>query len=96
MGKPSASDPANVAPPPTPPTPPTLGAAHVARFTEALAHAQTSLFHFARGLVGEPELARDIVQDAFLDAWRAASRGEPPFDPASAEIAIRRWLFTVV
>lgn len=93
MGKPSASDPANVA---SPPTPPMLGPEHVARFTEALAHAQTALFHFARGLVGEPELARDIVQDAFLDAWRAASRGEPPFSPANDEIAIRRWLFTVV
>jgi len=104
MGKPFASNPANRAPTtlPAPPASPAAAPApavsptQIARFTEALAHAQTALFHFARGLVGEAELARDLVQDAFLDAWRGVARGEAPFDAASDEIAIRRWLFTVV
>jgi RNA polymerase sigma-70 factor (ECF subfamily) len=60
-----------------------------------LNQTQVALFSFARGLVGEPELARDITQDAFMDAWRAATQHERPFDGANDETGIRRWLFTV-
>ncbi|HEX6541619.1 MAG TPA: sigma-70 family RNA polymerase sigma factor, partial [Ktedonobacterales bacterium] len=42
------------------------------------------------------ELARDITQDAYVDAWRAARRNTPPFDAPDDLIGIRRWLFTVV
>mgnify|MGYP001381483085 CR=1 FL=1 len=77
-------------------TPPfTPGPELVARFSDVLSRTQTALFHFARGLVGDPELARDVTQDVFLDAWRAAAAGKPPFDAASDESNIRRWLFTV-
>jgi RNA polymerase sigma-70 factor (ECF subfamily) len=52
-----------------------------------------------RHLIASGEDARDIVQDVYVDAWRAAQRGSPPFDRlAEAEIdtaAIRRWLFRV-
>ena len=73
----------------------TPGPELVARFSGALSRTQTALFHFARGLVGDPELARDVTQDVFLDAWRTAAAGTPPFDAASDETNIRRWLFTV-
>lgn len=69
-----------------------------ATFWEPVLQMQTALIGFARGLVGDDELARDIVQDAFVDAWRAASRDMPPFDAPNAPddlTGIRRWLFTV-
>lgn len=69
-----------------------------ATFWEPVLQMQTALIGFARGLVGDDELARDIVQDAFVDAWRAASRDMPPFDapnPSDDLTGIRRWLFTV-
>ncbi len=37
-------------------------------FEGALAQAQPSLINFARGLLGDWELARDITQDTFVDA----------------------------
>jgi RNA polymerase sigma-70 factor (ECF subfamily) len=59
---------------------------------------QSALIGFARGLVGDDELARDIAQDTFVDAWRAANRASAPFDTPDAPddlTGIRRWLFTV-
>jgi RNA polymerase sigma-70 factor (ECF subfamily) len=64
-------------------------------FEGALAQAQPSLITFARGLVGDWELARDITQDTFVDAWRCALRNAPPFDTLDDPAGIRRWLFTV-
>jgi RNA polymerase sigma-70 factor (ECF subfamily) len=56
---------------------------------------QSALIGFARGLVGDDELARDIAQDTFVDAWRAANRDIAPFDAPDDLTGIRRWLFTV-
>lgn len=64
-------------------------------FDALMTRTQGALFQFARGLVGEPELARDVVQDAFVDAWRAAAAQAPPFARLDDEIGMRRWLFTV-
>lgn len=64
-------------------------------FDALMTHTQGALFQFARGLLGEPELARDVVQDAFVDAWRAAAAQAPPFARLDDEIGMRRWLFTV-
>jgi RNA polymerase sigma-70 factor, ECF subfamily len=49
---------------------------------------QASVFRFARALVSRPEDAEDVMQQAFLSAWRGAGqfRGE-----ASA----RTWLLTI-
>lgn len=69
--------------------------ARAAAFDALMARTQGALLNFARGLVGEPELARDIVQDAFVDAWRAAIAQAPPFAPPADETGMRRWLFTV-
>ena len=69
-----------------------------AAFWEPILQMQAALIGFARGLVGDDELARDIAQDAFVDAWQAACRKRPPFDAPDAPdhlTDIRRWLFTV-
>ena len=64
-------------------------------FTDLLEQCQTSLFSFVRGIVGDEEQARDLMQDAFCDAWRVAQRGGAPFDGSSDEAGMRRWLFHV-
>lgn len=68
---------------------------HTAAFWEPILQMQSALIGFARGLVGDDELARDIAQDTFVDAWRAANRDSAPFDAPDDPIGIRRWLFTV-
>lgn len=48
----------------------------------------------ARHMVGDDEQARDLLQDAFCDAWRTAQQGIPPFVSAgNNEAGMRRWLF---
>ena len=66
-----------------------------AAFWEPILQMQSALIGFARGLVGDDELARDIAQDTFVDAWRAARQNAPPFDAPDELTGIRRWLFTV-
>jgi RNA polymerase sigma-70 factor (ECF subfamily) len=56
---------------------------------------QGPLRGFVRGLVPSADRAADVVQDVFVDAWRTAQRGTPPFAGDGAEPAIRRWLFHV-
>lgn len=65
-------------------------------FSRLLAAIQPQLYAFVRGMVGDREQARDVVQDVFYEAWRAVQIGKPPFAaPYSAydEQGIRRWLF---
>src|SRR5689334_22444454 len=66
-----------------------------AEFEDVLAQSQAALINFARGLVGDWELARDITQDTFVAAWRSMVRNTPPFDALDDLAGIRRWLFTV-
>jgi RNA polymerase sigma-70 factor (ECF subfamily) len=72
---------------------PTSGAA--ALFTATLTREQRAVCGFVRGLVGNAEQARDITQDVFLFAWRAAQDGIPPFHASEDERAVRRWLYCV-
>lgn len=56
------------------------------------------LYAFLRGLVADPEHARDLLQDVFCDAWRAILRAAPPFGPGpvtreDADATQRSWLF---
>ena len=51
------------------------------------------LWVFLSGLVSHAEQARDLLQDTFLDAWRAAQRGAAPLVMGGAPEEIRRWLF---
>lgn len=71
--------------------PAALAAADVT-FARLLHDSQGPLFGFARGLAGNDELARDIVQDVFVDALRAARASAPPFATGDAD-GMRRWLF---
>ena len=65
-------------------------------FAQALNTLQWPLVGFVRGLVRDEEQARDIVQDVFVDAWKLARQGSPPFTSAADnEDGIRRWLFHV-
>jgi RNA polymerase sigma-70 factor, ECF subfamily len=62
-------------------------------FAEALTRFQWPLYAFLRGFINDDEHARDLVQDVFCDAWRAASQTTPPFDGKGDAESIRRWLF---
>ena len=65
-------------------------------FAQALNTLQWPLVGFVRGLIRDEEQARDIVQDVFVDAWKCACQGAPPFTgAASGPDGIRRWLFHV-
>ncbi|HEV2239265.1 MAG TPA: sigma-70 family RNA polymerase sigma factor [Ktedonobacterales bacterium] len=72
---------------------PSLVALSVEAFNDILARFQGALVRFVRGLVGNGEDARDLVQDVFVDAWRATQRRAPPFTTAADERAVRNWLF---
>ena len=50
---------------------------------------------FLCGLVHEPELARDLLQDTFIAAWHAAQQGAAPFVADGDEVGVRRWLYRV-
>lgn len=66
-----------------------------ASFADALSRLQDGLIGFVCSLVGDAEQARDVVQDAFVDAWRANQRGAAPFVEGADENELRRWLFQV-
>ncbi len=62
-------------------------------FANLLNRFQWPLYGFVRGFISDNEQARDLVQDVFVDAWRAVQRAAAPFDGQGDEEAIRRWLF---
>jgi RNA polymerase sigma-70 factor (ECF subfamily) len=66
-----------------------------ALFAEILERTQVRLIGFARGLVGNSEDARDIVQDVYVDALRLAQRLGPPFGPQPDPASVDRWLYAV-
>lgn len=62
----------------------------------ALARRYTQPLHvFLCGLVHDPELARDLLQDTFIAAWSAARQGTPPLVANGDEAGMRRWLYRV-
>jgi RNA polymerase sigma factor (sigma-70 family) len=64
-------------------------------FADLLQMTQAALYAFVRHLTDRGEDARDIVQDVYVEAWRAAQRGSQPFNPEGDAGAMRRWLFHV-
>ena len=58
-----------------------------ASFADSLSRLQDGLIGFVRSLVGDAEQARDVVQDAFVDAWLAGSQ-IVRLTPAGASSAI--------
>jgi RNA polymerase sigma factor (sigma-70 family) len=75
------------------PEPPSAATLSKAEFAYLLESVQRPLYAFIRSLVGAEEQAQDILQDVFVDAWRAARSNTPPFGSAENEDGIRRWLF---
>jgi RNA polymerase sigma factor (sigma-70 family) len=64
-----------------------------ADFTGIVERHDRELLAFLRGMVSEAELARDLLQDTFYDAWRAVKRGADPFLVPLSQPDVRRWLF---
>lgn len=62
-------------------------------FSRVVERHQQGLYAFLRGMVAHDEQARDLVQDTFHTAWRAAQHGTPPFAPDRTDDDIRRWLY---
>jgi RNA polymerase sigma-70 factor (ECF subfamily) len=76
------------------PLSPTTPLSH-AGFTAVVDRHQHALHTFLRGMARHDEQARDLLQDTFHDAWRAARDGTPPFAVGVADEEMRRWLFAV-
>ncbi|HEY7343147.1 MAG TPA: sigma-70 family RNA polymerase sigma factor [Ktedonobacterales bacterium] len=64
-----------------------------ARFAQMVERTQAQLYAFVRGFIGDSEEARDVVQDTYVSAWKAAYRGTAPFVPESDDNEARKWLF---
>ena len=62
-------------------------------FRQILERFRAPLFRFVRHLISNIEDVHDIVQDVFVDAWRAAKRQAAPFTLGGDEAAVRKWLF---
>jgi RNA polymerase sigma-70 factor (ECF subfamily) len=62
-------------------------------FARLVAAHQHRLHAYLTGMVGQTEQAFDLVQETFYEAWSAAERGIPPFQPGTGEVEVRRWLF---
>ena len=67
---------------------PWLGADQTARFRQLILPHMDSAYNLARYITRDPVLSEDIVQDAFVRAFRAFGqfRGESP----------KAWLFAIV
>jgi RNA polymerase sigma-70 factor (ECF subfamily) len=50
---------------------------------------------YLRRLLGNDEDARDLVQDVYVEAWRVAQRGSPPFMQPVDDAAAQRWILRV-
>lgn len=66
-----------------------------AAFARILDLTQTTLMRYLRRLLGNDEDARDLVQDVYVEAWRVAQRGSPPFTLPVDDDSARRWIFRV-
>jgi RNA polymerase sigma-70 factor, ECF subfamily len=64
-------------------------------FTGIVERYHQPLFAFLLNLVTNRDLASDLTQDTFCDAWKAAQNGLAPFTTEHQEVEIRRWLYRV-
>ena len=75
-------------------SPPTVALAATA-FATIVTHVQAPLVGLVRGLLDDGEEPRDVVQEVFVDAWRAVGSGANSFVEGDEEASARRWLFHV-
>jgi RNA polymerase sigma factor (sigma-70 family) len=66
---------------------PRFDASAAAFVREALARHQDGLLRYAARILGDPERARDVVQETFLRLWKQ--------DPADVDDHLPEWLYTV-
>lgn len=59
------------------------------RFDTLVGQYSTDLFRYAVWMCGDPTLAKDLVQETYLRAWRA-------LDSLKDEKAAKGWLFTII
>jgi DNA-directed RNA polymerase specialized sigma24 family protein len=67
----------------------------LADFTALVERYEVSLYVFLQHLVRDPDTARDLLQDTFAEAWRAAQRQVSPFVTGKGDAERRRWLYRV-
>lgn len=64
-------------------------------FARILDLTQATLISYLRRLLGNGEDTRDLVQDVYVEAWRVAQRGSPPFTQPVDDAAAQRWILRV-
>ena len=64
-------------------------------FTTLVREYERPLFVFLSEMLDDPERAKELLQDTFVDAWRSYQRGAPPFVATCEPIEVRRWLFHI-
>ncbi len=64
-------------------------------FSALVERFQQPLYAFLRGFVENGEQARDLTQDTFAAAWRAARASVAPFIAEIPEDEQRRWLYSI-
>jgi RNA polymerase sigma-70 factor (ECF subfamily) len=69
-----------------------IGAPSVDRFEEIVDEYQRRLYGFALRMTGNREDAEEIVQDAFIRAYRALGKMAPE---QRAELRLQPWLYTI-
>jgi len=71
---------------------PALGAPGIDRFDQIVDEYQRRLYGFALRMTGNREDAEEIVQDAFVRAYRALGKMS---DEQRAELRLQPWLYTI-
>jgi RNA polymerase sigma-70 factor (ECF subfamily) len=71
---------------------PAIGAPGIERFDEIVDEYQRRLYGFALRMTGNREDAEEIVQDAFVRAYRALAKMS---DEQRAELRLQPWLYTI-
>jgi RNA polymerase sigma-70 factor (ECF subfamily) len=64
-------------------------------FTALVREYERPLFVFLSQMLNDPERAKELLQDTFVDAWGTYQRGAPPFVATCEPIEVRRWLFHI-
>ena len=64
-------------------------------FARLVDQHQHRLHIYLAGMLRHTDLAFDLVQETFCEAWRAARKGKRPFLSGTDDLDVRRWLFRV-